>query len=151
FHILNRDTGHRIRREFVDSETGKPVEAEDQAKGYEVGQDEYVMLDPDEIAAAVPDSDKTLRIETFIPCADVDLVSLDRPDRLAAGDGNADEPLALLRDGRRAQKAAAVARTVLCRRVRTWLIRAHDEGLVASTTNVDYEVRSAKEAFGGIG
>ena len=151
FHILNRDTGHRIRREFVDSETGKPVEAEDQAKGYEVGQDEYVMLDPDEIAAAVPDSDKTLRIETFIPCADVDLVYLDRPYYLAPGDRNADETFALIRDGLRAQKVAALAQTVLFRRVRTLLIRAHDEGLVASTMNFDYEVRSAKEAFGGIG
>ena len=26
FHTLNRATGHRVRRQFVDSETGKPVE-----------------------------------------------------------------------------------------------------------------------------
>lgn len=151
FHILNRDTGHRVRREFVDSETGKPVEADDQAKGYEVGQDEYVMLDPDEIAAAVPDSDKTLRIETFIPCADVDVVYLDRPYYLAPGDRNAAETFALIREGLRAQKVAALAQTVLFRRVRTLLVRPHGEGLVASTMNFDYEVRSAEDAFSGIG
>jgi len=27
FHILNRETGHRIQRQFVDSETEKPVAA----------------------------------------------------------------------------------------------------------------------------
>lgn len=60
FHTINRATGHRVHRPFVDSETGKPVERDDQIKGYEVGQGEYVMLDPDEVAAAVPESDKIL-------------------------------------------------------------------------------------------
>src|SRR5690606_9060551 len=35
FHMLNRRTGHRLRRQFVDSETGKAVERDDQVKGYE--------------------------------------------------------------------------------------------------------------------
>ena len=45
---------------------------------------------------------------------------------------------------------AAVARTVLFRRVRSALIRAHGEGLIAHTLNFDYEVRSAQEAFSGL-
>lgn len=36
---------------------------------------------------------------------------------------------------------------MLFRRVRTVLIRPFDKGLVASTLNFDYEVRSAKDAF----
>ena len=35
FHILNRKTGHRVHREFVDAETGERVEAKDQVRGYE--------------------------------------------------------------------------------------------------------------------
>ena len=66
FHTLNRATGHRVRRQFIDQETGKPVEADEQVKGYEVGQDEYIVLEPDEIAAAVPESDKTLTVVAFI-------------------------------------------------------------------------------------
>ena len=58
FHTLNRATGHRVRRQFIDQETGKPVEADAQVKGYEIGQDEYIMLEPSEIAAAIPESDK---------------------------------------------------------------------------------------------
>ena len=37
FHILNRKTGHRVHREFVDAETGERVEAKEQVKGYETG------------------------------------------------------------------------------------------------------------------
>lgn len=44
-------------------------------------------------------------------------------------------------------KVAAIARTVLFRRVRTVLIRPHGKGLIATTLNFDYEVRSSEEAF----
>ena len=46
-----------------------------------------------------------------------------------------------------AAKVVAIARTVLFRRVRSLLIRAHGDGLIAHTLNFDYEVRSAEEAF----
>jgi non-homologous end joining protein Ku len=29
FNIINRRTGHRVERQFVDSETGKPVERDE--------------------------------------------------------------------------------------------------------------------------
>ena len=35
FHTINRATGRRVRAQFVDSETGKPVKDEDERKGYE--------------------------------------------------------------------------------------------------------------------
>jgi DNA end-binding protein Ku len=53
----------------------------------------------------------------------------------------------LLRDGMKESKVVAIARTVLFRRVRTVLIRAHGKGLIATTLNFDYEVRSSQEAF----
>ncbi|MFZ0603755.1 MAG: Ku protein, partial [Roseiarcus sp.] len=65
-------------------------------------------------------------------------------------DRSVDETLALVRDGMRAARVAAVADAVLFRRARTVLIRPLGSGLVASTLNYDYEVRSAAEAFSGI-
>jgi DNA end-binding protein Ku len=40
-----------------------------------------------------------------------------------------------------------VARTVLFRRMRTVLIRTHGKGLIATTMQYDYEVRSSEKAF----
>lgn len=147
FHTLNRKTGNRVHREFIDAETGKPVEKEDQIKGYEVSQGDYVTLEPDEVASAVPNSDKTLSVEAFIACSDIDDVYLERPYYLAPADKGAQEAFALIRDGLAKSKSAAFAQTVLFRRVRNLLIRPHNEGLIATTLNFDYEVRSAKEAF----
>src|SRR3954462_3588022 len=41
FHILNRKTGHRVHREFVNAQTGERVEAKEQVKGYETGPGDY--------------------------------------------------------------------------------------------------------------
>lgn len=150
FHTLNRKTGNRLRRVFVDSDTGEPVEREDQVKGYEIGAGEYVVLDPDEVASAVPDSDKTLSVTAFIGCNDVDDLYFDKPYYLLPTDAAAEEAFVLIREGMRGKKVAALAQTVLFRRVRTVLIRAHDNGLIATTLNYDYEVRDADEVFADI-
>ncbi|WP_457662745.1 non-homologous end joining protein Ku [Sinorhizobium medicae] len=146
FHTVNKETGNRVRRVFVDSATGKPVEKEDQVKGYELDNDRYVVLDPEEVASAVPESDKTLRVQAFITCDDIEKVYFDKPYYLTP-DKMGTEAYALLRDGMQKKNVAAIAQTVLFRRMRTVLLRAHDKGLIATTLNFDYEVRSAKEAF----
>lgn len=150
FHMLNRATGHRLSRQFIDSETEEPVERDDQVKGYETGENDYIVLDPKEIASAVPKSNKTLDISAFIPCTDIDDLYFDKPYYLAPADRHATDIFALIREGMKSRKVAALAQTVLFRRLRTVLVRPHDNGLIATTLNFDYEVRSADEAFADI-
>jgi DNA end-binding protein Ku len=147
FHILNRKTGDRVHREFVDAETGETVEAKQQVKGYETGAGDYIPFEPEEIEKAVPEADKTLDVEAFVPCDQIDDVYFDRPYYLAPGTPAGADTFALIRDSIAKAKIAAVARAVLFRRVRSVLIRAHGEGLIAHTLNFDYEVRPAEEAF----
>ncbi|WP_421929035.1 Ku protein [Neoaquamicrobium sediminum] len=150
FHIVNRKTGNRVRREYVDEETGKPVDRDDQVKGYETSKGNYVLLEPDEIAAAVPESDKTLAVESFVLCDDVDTVYFDKPYFVAPADEAAEEAFAVMREGMRKKKVVALARAVLFRRVRTLLIRPRGSGLLANTLNFDYEVRAADDAFDAV-
>ena len=147
FHTVNKATGHRVSRVYVDEETGKPVEREDQVKGYETENGKYVVLEQDEIDAVVPVSDKTLAVNSFIPCKDVDTVFFDKPYYLAPDGKPAEKAFGLIRDGLKAKKVAALAEAVLFRRVRKLMVRAYDDGLVANTLNFDYEVRSADQAF----
>lgn len=150
FHTVNRDTGNRVRREFVDSVTGEPVGRDDQVKGYEVGTDDYIVLEPEEVAAAIPESDKTLAVEAFVPLAEVDDLYFDKPYYLAPADRMADEAYALIRDALEKRQSAAIAQAVLFRRMRTVLIRPQGDGMIATTLNFDYEIRPAKDAFSDI-
>ncbi|WP_312224179.1 non-homologous end joining protein Ku [Rhizobium rhizoryzae] len=146
FNTINKATGNRVNRVFIDSETGELVKKEMQTKGFEIENGQYIVIDPDEVAATIPESNKTLEIEAFIPCSDVDDVYFDKPYYLTP-DKLGSEAFAALRDGMRKSKVAAIARTVLFRRMRTVLIRPHGKGLIATTLNYDYEVRSSKKAF----
>jgi DNA end-binding protein Ku len=146
FNTINSATGNRVNRVFIDSETEKLVPKEAQTKGFEIENGQYLVIDPDEVAATIPESDKTLEIEAFIPCSDVDDVYFDKPYYLTP-DRMGSDAFAALRDGMRKSKVAAIARTVLFRRMRTVLIRPHGKGLIATTLTYDYEVRSSAKAF----
>lgn len=149
-HMVNRKTGNRLRRVFIDDKTDTPVEAADQVKGYETHDGAYVVLEPEEIAAAIPNSDKSLTVDAFIACNRVEPTYFDKPYYLLPASEATEDSFALIRDALRNQKTAAIAHTVLFRRLRPVLIRAHRNGLIATTLNFDYEVRSSKDAFGDI-
>jgi DNA end-binding protein Ku len=146
FNTINSATGNRVNRIFIDSETEDPVPKESQTKGFEIDNGRYIIIDPDEITAAIPESTKTLEIEAFITCDDVDDVYFDKPYYLTPDKMGGDAFVAL-RDGMKKSNVAAIARTVLFRRMRTVLIRPHGKGLIATTLNFDHEVRSSKTAF----
>ncbi|TPP09814.1 Ku protein [Rhizobium glycinendophyticum] len=150
FHIINRDTGNRVRRQYVDEDTGKPVDKDDLVKGYDQADGKTVILEADEIRQAVPDSDKRLEMSAFLPCSEIDTLYLERPYFLAPADAQSIEAYDLIRDSMEAAKVAAVAQTVLFRRVRSVLIRPQGRGLIATTLNYDYEVRDPAESFGEI-
>ena len=147
FHMLNQRTGNRLKREFIDSETEEVVEREQQVKGFETGSGDYIMIDPEEVAAVIPESDKVLEAEAFITCGEVDDVYFDKPYYLVPVDDEANDAFACIRDALSKTNMAALARTVLFRRMRSVLIRPHGKGLIATTLNFDYEVRSSKDAF----
>lgn len=150
FHTLNRRTGHRVHRQFIDEVTGKPVEKDDQVKGYDRGDGDYIVLEPEEIAEAVPESDKTLDVATFLPCDEIDDLFFDRPYYVTPSTPVAAEAFALIRDVMASREAAALARTVIFRRMRSILIRPHEAGMIATTLNFDYEVRPVESAFDDI-
>ncbi|MGO7206176.1 Ku protein, partial [Rhizobium ruizarguesonis] len=149
FNTINKATGNRVNRIFIDSETEDPVPKELQTKGFEIDNGQYIIIDPEEVAATIPESNKTLEVEAFIPCSDVDDVYFDKPYYLTP-DKMGGDAFAALRDGMKKSQVAAIARTVLFRRMRTVLIRPHGKGLIATTLNYDYEVRSSKKAFEGM-
>lgn len=149
-HLVNRKTGNRLKRLYVDEKTDEPVDPAEQVKGYETSTGRYVVLEPEEIASAVPDSDRILKVDSFVTCGTFETSFFDRPYYLLPAADTADEAFVLFREALREKRAAAIAHAVLFRRLRPVLIRAHRKGLIATTLNFNYEVRSSKDAFKGI-
>lgn len=156
-HLVNRATGGRLRRKYVDEETGETVETDDQIKGYEIAKGEFLPVEGDEIEAVVARSgdavkDKTIKVDGFLACADIDAAFLDRPYFIAATDKPSAGVLSLLAEGMAESKVAALCEAFLFRRLRHLLIRPSSEGgaLLASTLRFDYEVRPAEEVMAAV-
>ncbi len=150
FNIVNRKTGHRVERQYVDSDTGDQVEKDDQVRGFQLDNGDYVVVEGDEIAKLMPESDKVIRIDNFIACDEIDKLYFDRPYFLAATDGDSEDALSLLAQAMEKQGVAAIAEAVLFRRNRILIIRPHKKSLIATTLNFDYEVRSQATTFKSI-
>jgi non-homologous end joining protein Ku len=52
FRQVNKQTGNRLRQQLVDSVTGEPVQSYDKGRGYEVGQNQFLMVQDEELEAA---------------------------------------------------------------------------------------------------
>lgn len=151
FRIINRKTGNTVRRQYIDSVTGKPVADEDEVKGYEVGDDEYLLVEEDEIEAVQIESSHTLAIESFVDRADIPQIYFDTPYYLTPADEVSEEAFAVIREAMAKQKKAGIARIVLYRRERPVMIEPFDRGLLLTTLRYDKTVRKPEEVFDGLG
>lgn len=49
FHNINAKTGNRVVSRYVDAVTGKPVDDDDQMRGYPQDEDNYVLFEDEEL------------------------------------------------------------------------------------------------------
>lgn len=151
FRIINRKTGNTVRRQYIDSVTGKPVATDDEVKGYEVGDDEYLLIEEDEIDAVQIESSHTLSIESFVDRAGIPQIYFDTPYYVTPADEVSEEAFAVIREAMAKQKKAGIARIVLYRRERPVMIEPFDKGLLLTTLRYDRTVRKPAEIFEGLG
>jgi DNA end-binding protein Ku len=52
FRQVNRRTGHRLKHKLVDSVTGEAVDSSNKARGYEVGENEFLLVEDRDIERA---------------------------------------------------------------------------------------------------
>ncbi|NNC01112.1 Ku protein, partial [Corallococcus exiguus] len=98
FHMLNKETGNRLRRQSVDEGTGDVVSTDEQVRGFEVAKREYITLEDDEIESVAIASTHTIDIESFVPRSEIDEVFFDTPYYLVPDDKVAEEAFAVIRE-----------------------------------------------------
>jgi DNA end-binding protein Ku len=150
FHILNRKTGNRVVSQYVDAVSGKPVAEDDEVKGYPRGENDYVLLEDEELEALGLESTRTIDIETFAPAESVDPIWYDKPHYLAPDDPIGVEAFSVIRDAMSATGSVGVSRLVLYRRERAVMLEPRDKGLVLWTLRFADEVRDPKNYFAGV-
>lgn len=113
FHQLEQGTSDRIRYKRVNESTGNEVEYQDIVKGYEVSEDQYVVLTQDELEAAEPSGSRTVEIEDFVDQSEIDPIYFDRTYYLAPRNQAAMKPYSLLREAMRQAGKVGIASFVM--------------------------------------
>ncbi|MGR9422176.1 non-homologous end joining protein Ku [Rhizobium leguminosarum] len=147
FHTLNKDTGHRVVSQYVDSVTGKPVKEGNEAKGYARGENDYIILTDDDLDTVALDTVKTIDIEKFVPAESIEWIYLEKPHYLMPDDAVGNEAFAVIRDAMKSDRVVGISKLVMGRRERAVVLEPRDEGIVLWSLRFGDEVRPEEAYF----
>ena len=150
FHMINKETGNRLRQQMVDAETGDVVESDQKGRGYEVKKGDYVEVEKEELEAVQIESNHTIDIDSFVPVDEIDKRYLDNPYYIVP-DGKAGiDAFAVIRDAMKDKGRVALARIVLTSREHVIAIEPLGKGLLGTTLRYPYELRDESDYFDDI-
>jgi DNA end-binding protein Ku len=147
FRQINKKTGNRLRQQLVDDETREPVEAEDKGRGYEIGKNQFIPVEDEELEAIKIESTHTIEIDSFVPNAQIDKRYFDSPYYIAPTDKVGQDAFAVIREAMRGKDMVALGRVVVAKRERVIALEPYEKGLLGTTLRYPYEVRKAADYF----
>jgi DNA end-binding protein Ku len=147
FNQINKKTGHRIRYQKVDADTGEEVSSDEIIKGYKVDTDTYLEVSKDELDNIALESTRTIDIDQFVPRKEIDDLYLVRPYYIVPDGKVGHDAYAVIRETIRSLDKVALARVVLTNREHVIALEARDKGLMGTLLRYPYEVRADAEYF----
>lgn len=146
FRQIHRPSGRRINYEKVVQGIGK-VDNADIAKGYEVGKDRYVILEPEEIDAVKLESKNTIDLVQFVQASEIDYRFFERPYFVVPADKLAGEGYVVIRDALRLTGKLGLAQLTIGGR--EWLVAIGPlgDGLVMEMLRYSPELRKPEDYF----
>src|ERR1700753_3796888 len=150
FNQINKKTGHRIKYQKIDADTGEEVASDDIIKGYKVDTDTYLEVSKDELENIALESTRTIDIDQFVPRKEIDDLYLVRPYYIVPDGKVGHDAYAVIRETIRSLDKVALARVVLTNREHIIALEARDKGLMGTLLRYPYEVRAEGEYFDDI-
>jgi DNA end-binding protein Ku len=140
---LHKTCHERVRYKKVCPEHGE-LKNDEIESAYEYAKGQYVVIDPEEIAKLRPQSDRSIRLEGFVPPEAIDAIYLSGRTYYLTPDGAAGQkPYALLLRGMAESDVVALGEIVLAGREQLVLIRPVGKLLTMSILHVAARVRGA--------
>lgn len=144
FHLLTSDGRCRLRQKLYCPETGDEYDYGEAARGYEIGPDQYVLVDDDELERLKPESSRTIDIQHFVELSQIDTVYFNRPYYVAPKE-HGQKPYKLLVHALMESGRVALAKMVMREREYLVALRARDGVMILETMYFADEIRSTED------
>ncbi|HMN38063.1 MAG TPA: Ku protein [Hyphomicrobium sp.] len=146
FRQIHKPSGRRVNYEEVVPGIGK-IDNADIVKGYEVDDDTYVTLEPEEIDAVKLESKKTIDLVQFVDPEDIDYRYYERPYFITPADDLAAEGYVVIREALRKSDKVGLAQVTIGGR--EWLVAISplEDGLIMEMLRYAEELRDPADYF----
>ncbi|WP_156758173.1 non-homologous end joining protein Ku [Actinokineospora pegani] len=134
FRQFERGTSDRIRYKRVNERTGDEVAYGDIVKGAEVGDGEYVIIEPEELDQIAPGRSRTIDISSFVALEEIDPIHFQKTYWLAPAKEEYGKAYGLLLQAMRKTGRAGIANFVMRGKEYLTAVRAGDDDLLLLTT-----------------
>ena len=146
FHQLDKRSGSRIRNRKVAESTGREVDKEHIALGFEISDGRYVTFDRKELEKLKPRSTRTIDVTDFVPLEQIDPIFYERTYWLAPSDDAGKKAYQLLLAAMEDRDRAAIGSVVMRNKQYLTAVRPLDGVLAMSTMRFADEVVPRTEA-----
>lgn len=149
-NMIHKPSGQRIRYQKIAEGVGE-VDADDIVRGYEVENDEYVLLTDEELDEIKLESRRTINLIQFVDQGEIDPRYFDKPYYVVPADNEvAQEGFAVIVDALRKSGKTALGQLSARGRDHIVAIRPCGRGLLAETLRYADEVRASDDVFDDI-
>lgn len=149
FRQIHGPSGKRVKYKKTVPGVG-PVKKEDILKGYELGDDEYLLIEPEELDAIKLETKKTLELVQFVGSCEIPPLYFDRPYYIVPSDDLAEDAYRVVRDALRETEKTGLGQLTMRGKEYLCAIRPCGDGLLLETLHYADEIRKADPLFSDI-
>lgn len=143
FHEVHMKDGAKIEHRRICPKEDKEVPYKQIVKGYEVAEDEYVVLEKEEVKAAAGDRGKVVHLREFVRAEEIDPVFFEKTYYVGSRDD--EDSFRLLHEALRKSQRAGIGRFSFHDREYLVAVRAGDDVLVLHTLRFHDELVGGDE------
>jgi DNA end-binding protein Ku len=149
FRQIHGPSGQRVRYDKTVPGVGS-VKTSDILSGYELGEDTYLLIKPEEINAIKLETKKTFELVQFVEAADISPLYYDKPYYIVPTDELAEDAYRVVRDALRKSNKVGLGQLTMRGREHLCAVRPCGDGLLMETLYYADEVREAEPLFSKI-
>ena len=155
-------TGRRVSFRQIHGPSGKPVNYEKTVpgigkvssdeilKGYALGDNEYLLIEPEEIEAIKLETKKTFELVQFVGIDEIAPLYYDQPYYIVPADDLAEDAYRVVRDALRQSQKTGIGQLTLRGREHLCAVRPCGDGLLMETLFYADEIKDADPLFNTI-
>ncbi|APX90432.1 Ku protein [Brevirhabdus pacifica] len=149
FRQIHGPSGQRVRYEKTVPGVG-PVDASEIMKGYETGDDEYLLIEPEEIDAIRLETKKTFELVQFVGACEIPPLYFDKPYYIVPSDDLAEDAYRVVRDALRQAEKVGLGQMTMRGKEYLCAVKPCGDGLLLETLFYGDEIREAEPLFSQI-